>query len=173
MKIKEGALVFSFSTTDGSQAIKYDNTKFYRKQFINIASGTKAVDIIFFDKTNYTTWLIEVKDYRHRQIRFIKPSELGAVIAEKVRDTLSGLVAARYNANDQNEREFSDKALKTDRLKVILFIEQPKYQPINLSDLHLKLRQRLRAVDAHPRIMNSNAQPFPWLQVSSLPFQSQ
>ena len=44
MKIKEGALVFSSVTADGSQAIKYDNTKFYRNQFINIASGTKAVD---------------------------------------------------------------------------------------------------------------------------------
>lgn len=172
MKIKEGALVFSFSTTNGSQAIKYDDTEFYRNQFIKITSGTKAVDIIFLDMTNSTTWLIEVKDYRHRQVKFIKPSDLGAVIAEKVRDTLSGLVAARYNANNRNEQGFSDRALRTGRLRIILYIEQPTYQPINLSDLRLKLKQQLKAVDAHPQIIGSNAQPFHWLQVSGLPFQS-
>lgn len=58
MKIQEGRLVFDFETDDESCATQYDEWSCYRKQFIGVTSGTKAVDFIYVDKTQSITWLI-------------------------------------------------------------------------------------------------------------------
>lgn len=156
MKIQEGRLVFDFKTDDESCATQYDEWSFYRKQFIGVTSGTKAVDFIYVDKTQSITWLIEVKDYRHADTQPIKPSELSTAVAQKVRDSLAGLAVARCNANDLAEREFSQDALSTSRLRVVLHMEQtqPSHRFINPADMRLKLKQQLKAVDAHPEVVN-------------------
>lgn len=56
MEIKEGSLLFTFP---GESAIKFDETKFYRKKF-NILPGSKGVDFVC-DTKDFLLFL-EVKD---------------------------------------------------------------------------------------------------------------
>ncbi|MBO1519740.1 hypothetical protein [Oceanisphaera pacifica] len=158
MEIQEGALTFKFDTANGSLASQYDEWNFYCKQFITIATGTKAVDFIYFDNPDKTCWLIEVKDYRHPETVKIKPSELGEVVAMKVRDTLAGLTAARFSANDAQEKLLANKLLKANRIKVVLHMEQNKRRDkyIDPADVRQKLKQKLRSVDTNPSVVDKN-----------------
>lgn len=119
---------------------------------------TKAVDIVHVD-ANKTAWLIEVKDYRTN--RRTKPSDLGDEIALKVRDTLAGVVAARFGAQDLIEQSTAKKLLQAKHLKVVLHLEQPQKisrlfpQIVNPADLKLRLQMLLKAVDARPEVVNS------------------
>ena len=61
-------------------------------------------------------WLIEIKDYR--LTRQTKTIDLAEELAEKARDTLAGLVAARINANIDDERDQARAALKCCGLRV-------------------------------------------------------
>ncbi len=152
-EIQEGQLRFVFP--DHCEAAKYDAWEFYRKSFQSIASGTKAVDIICISQD--TSWLIEVKDYRHHPRT--KPIDLDDEIARKVRDTLSGLAAASANAQDSGERVLATRALTKQRWRVALHIEQQpgsklRPQPINRADVLQKLRRRLKAIDAQPLVVD-------------------
>ena|SRR5690554_218855 len=137
-------------------ASQYDEWSFYRKQFIKVAGGTKAVDFIYVDKVGNVTWLIEVKDYRHPEAKSIKPSELAGVVAQKVCDSLAGLAAARCNANDATEREFSEAALTTGSIRVVLHMEQVNrnHRFIDPANVLTKLKQQIKAVDAHPVVVS-------------------
>lgn len=155
--INEGRLSFSFP--DETIATKYDEWAFYRNQFSKAFDGIKAVDIVHVD-TDKTAWLIEVKDYRaHRRT---KPSELGEEIALKVHYTLAGLVAARFNAQDTDESQAAKAVLQADRLKVVLHLEQPQKpsklfpQVVDPADIKQRLKTLLRAVDAHPAVVNQS-----------------
>ena len=157
MKMTEGVLNFDFQTDDGSLLSKYDEWRFYRHHFCKIAEGIKAVDFIYIDKSQRCTWLIEVKDYRHPQTEKIKPSELADAVALKVRDTLAGLVAAKYNAIDVNEKQFSQHALEMSEIRVVLHLEQvlaKRY--IEPADILTKLKQKLKAIDAHLKVVNKD-----------------
>ena len=158
MKMTEGVLSFDFETENGSLASKYDEWSFYRKHFCKIADGIKAVDFIYIDRAQRCTWLIEVKDYRHPQTEQIKPSELADAVVLKVRDTLAGLVAAKYNANDDAEKEISKAALNMPKINVVLHMEQIKrVWAIDPADLKIKLQQKLKAIDAHLKIVNKDS----------------
>lgn len=154
--ITEGYLCFTFP--DNTVASKYDEWTFYRKRFNSAFGGTKAVDIVHVD-ANKTAWLIEVKDYRTN--RRTKPSDLGDEIALKVRDTLAGVAAARFGAQDLIEQSTAKKLLQAKRLKVVLHLEQPQKisrlfpQIVNPADLKLRLKMLLKAVDARPEVVNS------------------
>jgi len=154
--IHEGRLTFNF--LNGLQATKYDDWSFYRNQFSGAFGGTKAIDIICIDGPRI--WLIEVKDFRVN-IR-TKPTDLGEEIAFKVRDTLAGLLAASCNANDPDEKSMANRALKCKRIRVVLHLEQPgKHsvlfpRAINPSNIQLKLKQLLKAIDAHPVVTDKN-----------------
>ncbi len=153
MKFQEGNLEFEFSTDDNSLASKYDEWSFYRNQFINVTKSAKAVDFIYIDNTHDITWLIEVKDYRHPDTKSIKPSDLANVVAQKVRDSLAGLAAARCNANLPKERDFSDAALKTKKIKIVLHMEHSPHF-IDPADILTKLKSQIKAIDEHPKIVN-------------------
>ena len=162
--VTEGRLSFSFS--DESIVAKYDEWSFYRNQFSNAFGGSKAVDLIYIDPES--TWLIEVKDYRaHKRTKSI---DIGDEIALKVRDTLAGLAAAKCNASDPEERRLAALALRRNKLKVVLHIEQPQKDSklfsriVDPSNLKLKLKQKVRAVDAHPAVvdMRSLNTQMPW-----------
>jgi len=154
--LSEGNLTFIFK--EPSQAIQYDNWSFFRNQFQSTCGSAKAVDMICI--ANNITWLIEIKDYR--QHRRTKPMELGNEIAIKVRDTLAGLVAAKFNANDPQEKCFAKNALGSQVIKVVLHLEQPENQsrlfpkPINLASVKQKLKKQLKAIDTHPSIVNQH-----------------
>lgn len=154
--IQEGQLLFTFS--DSAEVSQYDDWSFYRNQFNPCFGGTKAVDFVLHE--NGTAWLIEVKDYR-RHVR-TKPIDLASEVAEKVRDTLAGLVAAQANANADTEKSLAQSLVRSNKLRVVLHLEQPlkpsRLFPaaINPANVLSKLRKLVRSVDAHPLIVDSS-----------------
>lgn len=155
--IQEGRLHFSFPSD--ANVAKYDEWAFYRNQFNSAFGGTKAIDLVYVDTEQ--TWLIEVKDYRTD--RRTKAIDLADEISLKVRDTLVGLTAGKFNCNDRDEKKLASLALRRKRLKVVLHLEQPR-KPSKLfpkivdpSKLLMKLRQKLKAVDAHPAVVDQNS----------------
>ena len=163
-EIEEGDLTFSFP--EHCEAGKYDEWSFYRNQFKSIAGGSKAVDIVCVSAD--TAWLIEIKDYRqHPRQKLI---DIDDEVAGKVRDTLAGLAAASANANSRDERALARRALQTRRWRVALHLEQPNArsrlqpQPFNVANVLSKLRTKVKAVDAHPVILNreANRPNVPW-----------
>lgn len=156
-ELVEGRLTFSFPEPLNAQ--KYDEWSFYRNQLTNAFGGAKAVDFICLDE--HCGWLIEVKDYRFD--KRTKPGDLGEEVSNKVRDTLAGLVAASCNANDQDERRFAAKVLKKNTLRVVLHIEQPEKHSklfpriVSPASLVMKLKQLLKAVDAHPLVVDQHS----------------
>jgi hypothetical protein len=152
--LSEGRLQFTFGSL--CQAEKYDDWSFFRNQFQNTCGGAKAVDFICLSRN--TSWLIEVKDYR--QHKRTKPQDIGDEIAIKVRDTLAGLVAAKVNATNPDEKTFAKKALQSKTIKVVLHLEQPEKhsrlfpRAIDPASVTQSLKRQLKAIDAHPRIVN-------------------
>lgn len=162
-RLEDGGLAFEFPN-DGSDAARYDAWSFYRNQFQAVCGGAKAVDFLFVATAR--TWLIEVKDYR-RQPR-TKAVDLADEVAAKVRDTLAGLAACRCNANDADEQRIAHRALTNPSLGVVLHLEQPATpsrlfprvaDPANLTQ---KLKQLLKPVDPHPRVVDRRDRSTPW-----------
>lgn len=163
--IPEGALTFTFAA--GTEACKYDAWSFYRNQFQQgCFTDNKAVDLLC--ELHHSAWLIEVKDYRaHPRTKAV---DLADEVAIKVRDTLAGLVAASVGANDPDERAFARRMMRAQQMRVVCHIEQPakasRLRPrvIEPDKLKLKLRTRLKAIDAHPIVMNqsSTIATLPW-----------
>ncbi len=155
--ITEGQLQFTFP--DDTVATQYDEWEFYRKRFNSAFGGTKAVDILHVD-ADKTAWLIEVKDYRVN--RRTKPSDLGDEIAIKVRDTLAGMVAARFQANNSAEQQAAKRVLQAQRLKIVLHLEQPQKpsklfpQVVKPADIKQRLKTLLKSVDSHPIVVNQH-----------------
>lgn len=152
--IQEGKLMFEFPTQD---ALKYDDSLFYRKHFINECSTDNAAVDFLYCKGD-TSWLIEVKDYRCHPRK--NPSDLAKDVARKVRDTLAGVAVARLAVIDTATQAMAERFLKGNHYRVVLHLEQPKhpsrlnptlYRPADLVD---KLKQLVRAVDVHPKVVD-------------------
>lgn len=156
--IVEGSLTFCFP--EGSSSTKYDDWAHYRNQINSAFGGAKAVDILFVDDA--VTWLIEVKDYR-QHVR-TKPSELHDEIAQKVRDTLAGLVSAGLNAGDADERRLARAAIRRNRIRIVLHLEQPITQsklnprPLNPANVQTMLKKAVKSVDPHPAVVDHVSQ---------------
>lgn len=156
-QITEGALTFTFP--DEALVCKYDEMSFYRNQFITMMDGIKAMDLAYID--GQTCWLIEVKDYRIHQRT--KPSELTDEIADKLRNTLAGLWAAKCNVNDQDEKRFAAAAIKAKRIRVVLHLEESpllgRLAPAKSlkAGLQQKMKQKLKSVDAHPCVVDQRS----------------
>ena len=163
MEIREGALTFSFP--DCCEIGEYDDWSFYRNQFQSVAGGSKAVDVLCL--ADGVAWLVEIKDYRrHPRTKLI---DLCDEVAIKVRDTLSGLAAASANANDADEQTLARRALKMCRWRVALHLEQPNMasrlrpRAIDPASMKSKLRKGLKAIDAHPAIVDrQRSHSVPW-----------
>ncbi len=163
-EIHEGDLKFTFS--EHCEVGKYDDWSFYRNQFQSIARGSKAVDIVCV--SDVAAWLIEVKD--HRQCQRTNPTDIEDDVVAKVRDTLAGLAAASANANDHDEQALARRALHKRRWRVALHLEQPNIRsrlrpkPFDVANLMLRLRKKVKAVDAHPLILDRGAErhDLPW-----------
>ena len=161
-EITEGVLTFSFP--NGCEASKYDDWTFYQKRFQSVAKGSKAAD--FLCLVNGVAWLIEVKDYRQHQGP--TPSALVDHVATKIRDTLSGLATAYANAAGA-EKDFARRAIETGAWRVVLHLEQPdedtrlRPKAMDPANVRLKLRQKLKAVDPDPVVMDMGTQAnVPW-----------
>lgn len=153
-------LMFTFP--DHWEASKYDEWSFYRNQFSKVRTGIKAVDVIAIDP-NKVGFMIEVKDYRHPDTE--KPSQLPAAIADKVLHTLSAMLPAKMHATHPDEKRIAANLLKCDDLRVIAHIELPPRHRgvVDPADLRQKLRELLRAIDPHVKVVSTaNMQGLAW-----------
>lgn len=155
-ELPEGRLTFRFS--DEYRVGRYELWAFYRNQFQRTADS-KAVDFVCVDQDE--CWLIEVKDYAiHPRT---KPSELPQEVANKARDTLAGLAAARRNASNDTERNLAREALRSRKWRVALHLEQPQHSSrlrpnrIDLASVSTKLRKAVRGIDPHARVCDSSS----------------
>ncbi|WP_165226835.1 hypothetical protein [Aquisphaera insulae] len=165
ISITEGRLTFDFP--DGWNAMKYDAWTYYIRSFQSVGGGCKGVDLVAFPSSSRDClWLIEIKDYEVAPRQ--KNLELVEEIVIKVRDTLAGLAAARWRATKEDEAGFASLALQCRDVKVVLHLEQPRnptrlHPTEDVSKLVLKLKERLRAIDNHPRIASLNdGRSFGW-----------
>jgi hypothetical protein len=153
----EDRLTFNFPV--GSIASKYDEWSHYRNQVQPLCGASKAVDIVFADHP--IAWLIEIKDYR--QHKRTKAIDLGDEVAQKVRDTIVGLVSTRLVGNNDDERDCARQLLLATRIRVVCHLEQPARQSrlrpraIEPDKLVLKLRTLLKAIDPHPSVVDSTS----------------
>lgn len=155
--ITEGNLSFSFP--NAWEASKFDEWRFYKKQFQSVCGGAKAVDVIAVEP-NTCLWKIEVKDYR--QHRRTKSIDLAEEIATKVRDSMAALMAAQVNANDGDEKRIAGKAVRCPRIRIVLHLEQPSKssklfpRAIEPATVQQRLKQLLKAIDPHPLVIETN-----------------
>jgi hypothetical protein len=162
----EGNLACTFP--DHWDVTQYDDWPFYKNQFVHSCYGNKAVDFLARDPHEQTLWLIELKDYR--QFRRTKDDKLTLweEVAIKARDTLAGLFAAKV-ARTHPQHAYAGVALTVRRLRVVLHLEQPRthsklfpraYDP---ADIQQKLKQTLKPIDAHPKVVElNNMIAVPW-----------
>jgi hypothetical protein len=157
----------NFDFPDNWVVGKYDDWSFYRHRFMRIPHGLKALDLLAVSP-DHTAWLIEAKDYRfHRRT---KPSNLADEVREKVLDTLAAVLPAKTNGDVASETVVSNHVAEARKLRVVLHLEQPanhsKLFPraIDPADVQMKLRQQLKPVDAHPKVVEiANLQGVPWV----------
>jgi hypothetical protein len=161
----EGSLRFDF--VNEWDVSKPDGWSFYRNQFQQIVSGTKAIDILAIEPTGTAVWCIEVKDYRdHPRTKTVGVAE---ETAAKVRDSLALFAAARFNANDAGEKASSTRALTANHIRVVLHLEQREKpsklfpRKIDLANVQQRLRQLVKSVDPHACVReSSDMQGCPW-----------
>lgn len=153
-RIEEGALRIKFPKKWAVS--QYDRWVFFDR-FKSACGGNKGVDVIALDGSRRTLWLLELKDYR--QHRREKDISIWDEFAMKVRDTLAGLFAAACSA-PEDEQAFARECLQASVLTAVLHLERPAH-PSRLfgalpeqADLQLKLRQLLKPIDAHPRVVS-------------------
>lgn len=179
-----------FAFPDGWRVGKVDDWSFYRNQFQNLLNGIrlpcpqcgaelrckhcdtakiaggKSVDLLAITPDGHV-WLIEVKDYR--QFKRTKAINLADEVALKVRDTLSILLAASFQANHPQERELARLVAQAQKLHVVLHLEQPanpsKIRPLSVSPVHVlqRLRQLVKAVAPHPHLHPNPATSVDWI----------
>jgi hypothetical protein len=180
--IIEDRLKFTFR--DGWNVSKFDEWSFYKGQFARVGeaqihcrkegcqgaaqcsvcrtkriAGTRGIDILAIDPGSVCC-CIEIKDYR--STRVTNYVFLADVVALKVRDTLSCLVAARINANDKVERDRATQALNCASMRVVLHLERPAVNSPLLppktqqANVRQRLEQLVKAIDTRPLIVSMN-----------------
>lgn len=123
----EGRLRFDFG--DSWTVEKYDDHRDYRKK-IGKLDGTRAIDFVgVLDEREL--FLIEVKDLRGFRIENkgrVEQGLLALEVAFKVRDTLSGLVAAHRRSSEPETWEPYVRTLSQPqrRLSVVLWLEEDR-----------------------------------------------
>jgi len=165
MQIIEGKLIFNFDC----EAIKFDESTFYRKHFSRMINGIKAVDILAVNKE--IGYLIEIKDYTDPNTKNLTMKELIETIINKVISTLAAILALKISVNNSiEERKIAHDFSMANKIKVIVHIELPplrrtlKQSNWDLSDIQIQLGRRLRAIDAHPKVVSKDTlQNLPWI----------
>lgn len=135
-------------------------------QSVDDDNGSSGVDIIALHES--TLWLIEIKDYYrlglepNAQSIDEKLSDLPYLIARKIRDSLAGLVSAKFKAEKQEEKDFARLALDCNEIKIVLHIEMPsirsKLYPSS-SDLANLLKDKFKLSEFTKNFANCYAEP--------------
>ena len=120
--IREGDLEFSFG--ESWRVLKYDREGgYYRTRLSRQVENTKAMDLLCL-RGNESLLMLEVKDFRRGVPEKEKRTKVPMIVAEKVRDTLAGVVGGSYTAEDPDRSEFTDSYAKlSSPPRVIFFFE--------------------------------------------------
>jgi len=141
----EGRLWFEFGSAWDVR--KWDGERAYREG-IEKLSGSKALD--FVGKLDRSLFLIEVKDFRDYRIenkKRLMHGELAIEVAQKVRDTLAGIVGVSGEGRTDcaNWKPFLDAAV-SQTVRVVLWLEHdpPSGKPKGTVDqMNNTLKQHL------------------------------
>jgi hypothetical protein len=159
-----GDLTFTFP--DAWDVALVDEWAFYRKQFVRVLEGIKSADLAAVEPRR-TTWLIEVKDYRRH--RRTKGLDLVDEVVKKTFDSLACILSAAFNANADAERALAARAISSERLRVVLHLEQPAKtsrllpRAFDPKSVEQKLRIRLKPIDPHALVVATGAmRNLPW-----------
>ncbi|SDB41087.1 hypothetical protein SAMN05660653_01983 [Desulfonatronum thiosulfatophilum] len=170
IEFAEGDMLFRFSKD--ITVCKYDETKFYRGTMLRV-EGSKAVDFILIRPGSGLPGdvvFIEVKDlsgHESRNRERLLSGRLASEVAQKVRDTISGLFAA-WRWDVQELRPFASALFQNTnplRIEVVLFLEERKSASLlfpykrRLADQIQLLNNRLRPFRAECKIYNSKTLP--------------
>lgn len=166
IEIQEGKLCFNFEF----DAIKFDDSQYYREHFIKIKNGIAAVDILAVHES--TGYLIEIKDYTHPDTENLKPNELIEAIVNKVISTLAAMLPMKNNALHDAEQGIAKKFSKASQIQIVLHIEKPpprrtlKQSCYNFQEMEGALKNKLKPIDAHPKIISKeNLKGLPWIVI--------
>ena len=161
--IQEGKLSFSFEF----DAIKFDDSHYYREHFVKIQNSIGAVDILAIDGS--IGYLIEIKDYTHPETKDLTPNELIEAIVNKVLSTLAAILPMKNNAVVSAEKNIAHNFSKTSQIRVVLHIEIPpprrtlKQSCFDLQSIQTQLGKRLKPIDAHAKVVSkANLKSLPW-----------
>lgn len=174
---QEGSLQFSFD--DQWNVIKYDKESDYREKIQKIAK-TEAVDFLGIRESEL--YFLEVKgfrDYRIETQRRLTSGELVLEVAQKVRDTIAGVIAAnRTSSEPQKWHSFTQHLSNPSRpIRVVLWLEYdlPAYQKarskVEASVHSQQLKKAVKWLTPYAFItgVNANSSVYQGLQVSNLP----
>jgi len=157
---------FDLEFPEGWTVGKFDDWKFYRERFFKVRDHLKAMDVIAVcpDRVVY---LIEFKDYRGRKRE--KAETVEEEFIGKSLSTLAALLPAKCNAREAQEQTLAGKALSATKLRLVLHLEQSKpgnklFPPVTeAAALTQKLRNKLKSIDPHIRVCNSETMAnLPW-----------
>ena len=158
IKIEVDGLSFVFPSD--WKVCKYDEGEFYRKKFIKIKDGVKAVDVVAISPERIL-YLMEVKDYRfHRRTN---PSGIHEILIDKILYTLASLFALAASDERGYEKDLADQAIKCKSIRVVFHLEQAtsgsrlsprKYK---LEDLQQKIRQKIRPIDKRALVIEQKS----------------
>ena len=153
-RFRESNVEWAFD--DDCRVAQYDTSSWYRRHF-NACANSAAVDFVAVHQN--TTWLIEIKNFTLSRPEPEK-GPLWEIVTRKVRDTLAGLLAGAAHTGNDDERALFREAIHASRLRVVFHCERPAHQRRlfdslpDAADLQAKLRQTLRPVDAHVRVID-------------------
>ena len=164
MEFSESRLRFEFREVEWNALVKYDDETDYQKLKNNVPK-TKAVD--FVGISNENLYLIEVKNYRgHRIASKPKIEEIDIILAQKVRDTLAGMVGGVRNSTHRQElwaKHLAHLAEKGKKLQVILWMEEDSRVPARLKvsagTLTKQLKKRMSWLSCQVIVANKANNP--------------
>jgi len=169
IEIQEGNLTFNFEFN----AIKFDDSQYYREHFSKIKNGIAAVDILAVnDDIGY---LIEIKDYTHPDTENLTMTNLVDTIVSKVISTLAAMLPMKNNANNNDEKQIAALFSQLNNIKIFFHIELPpprnslKQSCYDLKEIENLLKKKLKPIDAHPKVISKSSKNLPWTVSRQLP----
>lgn len=121
-----------FEFDDAWTVVKYDDTAEYaRIRAQTEAKGVDFVGLVAAGSSRFVIHLIEVKDFRGHSIENaprIRGGELALHVAQKMRDTVAGLIGARRTSGELQPWERFAGALRRrrDEVRVVLWLERDR-----------------------------------------------
>jgi hypothetical protein len=172
--IEEGALMLEI---DSDRVLKWDEDKAF-VEGLKRREGTKAVDICA-DVDGEDSVYLELKDFRASAIENkgrLRSNELAREVAEKVRDTLAGLVwACGRGLGEPFHEQLTRRYLETPKALVVLWLEEDGVDIGGANALQDRIRAELKPhIEARVIVTSSllekrSNRPLGWLRAHGLP----